>query len=309
MGTYNSVDDIYIGLLDNLIKQEEHKDPKREGVTRKGLPLVSLDINTTENVPLLTCKRVYLESAVRELNMFLGGNMNISKLNARFWDSDAYNYYKRLVKLNNIKHSILSLEEFVEASGKVCEYIPDYNYGDLGKVYGELWEKQLDNIINQLKKSKYHTDMLCLNTDHRIKNDIYSRALEPCHFAFQIVPTNDGVGIIFNMRSSDVFLGLPTNILFYYLLGNYIVNMSGTGLKLTNVYPVLANPHLYNNTFNFTEDILKSFEPNNNKYVVHSDFKYIPGKVIFNESVTHKEYLGSITKYSVRMLAQSNNLL
>jgi thymidylate synthase len=88
--------------------------------------------------------------------------------------------------------------------------------------------------------------------------ELDSMALPPCHYGFQVYTrpttreekiTNPGkyraISLMFNMRSSDVFLGLPFNIASYGLLLEIIA-------KAVNMVPDelignLGDTHLYSN--------------------------------------------------------------
>jgi len=52
--------------------------------------------------------------------------------------------------------------------------------------------------------------------------DLKRMALPPCHYAFQFYVADGRLSCLFNMRSVDVFLGLPFNIASYALLTHMV---------------------------------------------------------------------------------------
>lgn len=307
----------FINLLSKLSEVKSTKDPKREGVFRKQIPMQTIGLKVCGYLPLLHCKKSYVESAVKEFNFFLGGEMNVSKLDATFWNKDAYNYYLRLVTAEESKSIIkltpLTYDQFImkEVIGTYCPYILDYKYGDIGQVYGALWKEQLSYVIEQLKDSTMHTDMLVMNTDHSIKNNILKRALAPCHYSFQAVGVDeDSFLLTFDMRSSDVFLGLPMNVLFYFIMGKYLEFKSGK--KFVNLVPNLKSVHIYDNTFDIVDKLLvdPKLEGTNVEDTVIS-FTEVNGrdKAVLEYSLDLSLYNEVTVPIRVGMLAQSNNLL
>lgn len=301
-------DQEYRQLLYRLINEPEVIDPKREGITRKKLAYYSMCINVENEIPLTTCKKSFLASAVKEFNFFINNDTNISNLKAGFWNDDAYNFYLRLSEIWNVK-KVKTLEEFLEVLGEESQDIRAYRYGDIGPVYGALWKDQVNYVIDQLNNCIHHTDMLVISSDYRNKNDIYERALEACHYSWQVVSERDeGISIVFNMRSSDVFLGLPMNVAFYYTIGKYLEEQ--TGHRLINIYASLSNPHLYSNTFRTVEGILD--KESEDIYVKDCiSFTEVNGRIqaVLENTLDLQIYNQTIEHLRVPMLSQSNNLL
>jgi len=70
-------------------------------------------------------------------------------------------------------------------------------------------------------------------------------ALPPCHYSFQFYVNQGSLDCLFNMRSVDVFLGLPFNIASYALLTMMIAEQ--TGLQAGELIWSGADVHLYQN--------------------------------------------------------------
>lgn len=310
-------DKAYVKLLDKLLTTEATKDPKRASVFRLQTPVFSTIIPVDGFIPLLQCKKTFLASAVNEFNFFMGQDMNISKLKGSFWNDDAYNYYCRLC-LDTSDSGIapvepVNKEAFLKLLGEDCWYLKDYRYGDLGPVYGTLWKEQLPYIIKQLEASTMHTDMLVLNTDHRVKDNPLARALAPCHYSWQVVGINeDSFALTFEMRSCDVFLGLPMNVLFYFIMGKYLEYR--TGKKFKQLIPITKSVHLYCNSIDAVSELLEDSINTPNTLLVRDDiisFSEYAGNysAVLEQSLDLQEYNNTAKHYKVEMLAQTNSLL
>lgn len=293
----------YKELLKRLVNTKECSDPNRPSSTRKKLDYHTLSFDT-DHVPVLYCKKSFIASAVDEFNMFMSFDMNISNLKAGFWNDDAYNYYLRLcIREGHVE--ALALNAFLLLKGEECSYIPNYKYGDLGPVYGNIWKEQINNMISLLKKDINTTSALVINTDYRIKNDNLKRALEPCHLLFQISSINEkDFSLNFVMRSSDVFLGLPMNVLFYYLMGLYIAKETKYNFKRMNIG--LNNPHLYENSYGHSKILANS--KSEIKTLLKPCFEFITKpdgsvKCVYSPDIDHQIYNETVKHIPVKMLA------
>lgn len=89
-----------------------------------------------------------------------------------------------------------------------------------------------------------------------IPEDLMHMALPPCHYSFQVVckPYYGGIGfyIVWNQRSTDLFLGCPYNIASYSLLAKILEKL--TGLKAIGVVGNLNKVHLYDNQLKSAEE-------------------------------------------------------
>lgn len=252
MANFNVIfKEVITDILDNGFT---YPDPKRKGTQRIQVPFKVIDIDVSK-IPLLTTKEVNFDSIVKEFRMFISGQNNVMDLKARFWDTDAYNFYKRIT---NGTYSLSSFVDIVKNQRRVSINSKDYPLvGDLGHSYPKNWYKsnQLIKAIKGVKDNHYNTDLLVLAIDIN-KRDSKDVALLPCHYAFQFVATGkDSFGIVMNMRSTDVFLGLPFNAAFYFLLGEFTELV--TGKKFNKLAVAMANCHLYDNAIAEAKELIK----------------------------------------------------
>lgn len=223
----NKVDRQYLDIAQDILDNGSRKQ------TRAGEVLSVFDrtmrFDLKEGLPLLTTKKVFTKGCIYELLWFLAGDTNIKFLvdhNVNIWTDDAYRYYNELVDKHNkcaakvtqhgwfdqqpITHC--SKEEFVEhvkngdkqnliidENNYVMSYQPnawnwDYQYGDLGDVYGKQWRSygfsgfdQIQHIVDMLRTNPDDRRMLCVafNPDAIYLERGRGVALPPCHVMFQ----------------------------------------------------------------------------------------------------------------------------
>jgi len=192
----------YLDLLKNILDNGVEKESGRANMPNTiGISHGVIRMNLQEGFPLLTTKKMYWKGIVHELLWFLRGETNIKYLvdnNVNIWNGDAFRWYNDIyVK----KHGAppMSMDEFIECvkngdvyyyPNKLDEYcIDNYEYGDLGKVYGYQWRNQngidqIKDVVEGLKSnpySRYHI------IDGWNKADFRDMALPPCHLLYQFI--------------------------------------------------------------------------------------------------------------------------
>lgn len=184
-----------------------------------------------DRFPLLTSKKVPWKSVLAETLWFAQGRNDLESLRAdgcTWWDS------------------------WEKADGTI------------GPGYGEAlrhWTNrygvevdQLSRIIKSLKEdpnSRRHV-MTMWNA-----GEIDDMALPPCHGAliqFYVGRGGTSLSCQVNIRSSDMFLGLPTNIAGYALLTRMVAHV--TGYKANSLTVVLGDAHIYSNHKDAVEELL-----------------------------------------------------
>ena len=143
--------------------------------------------------------------------------------------------------------------------------------GELGKVYGHQWRNfgqvqeydeisacfygeenayydvqegfdQISWLIGEIKTNPTSRRLYVTSAN---PNDRYEQALDCCHNYFQVVIKNGKLNLYFQMRSTDVFLGLPYNIASYALLAHMLA--LETGYEVGELVYSGVDVHLYSN--------------------------------------------------------------
>jgi thymidylate synthase len=222
----NSWDREYKRILTKLLYDGESR-PDRTGVGVKSLFGYHFVLEVSVYFPLLSLRRLHFRSIVYELFWFLRGDTNIRYLN---------------------DNGVTIWDEWADGNG------------DLGPIYGYQWNhgkrrvedkhglvhyidyNPLSYVIEEIRNNPTSRRLLISSWN---QDSLFDMALPPCHYAFQFYCGSDnGLSILVNMRSCDVFLGLPYNVASYSLL-LYMVSRI-TGRIPRKVHFMLGDYHLYN---------------------------------------------------------------
>lgn len=217
----------YLELLEDILDNGKAKGD-RTGTGTLSVFGRQLRFDLSQGFPLITTKKIHLPSVVHELLWFLSGDTNIKYLQ--------------------------------ENKVKIWDAWSDEN-GDLGPVYGMMWRSwpssrniyhdgdphfpnhdQIKNVIEQIKinpDSRRHL-VSAWNVDL-----IDQMKLPPCHYSFQFYVSEGKLSCMFNMRSTDLLLGLPFNISSYALLTHMIAQQCD--LEVGELVYSGADVHIYNN--------------------------------------------------------------
>ena len=200
-----------------------------------------LEFDTRKGAPFLTERKLPLRSVAGELAWFIEGSTDVNVLRddykCKFWDEWGS------PKTNTV-----------------------------GPMYGKQWRNangvdQLANILEmavdtpnsrRLVIDSWMPDVLPKeNTKPSDNPEKGKMALPPCHFAYQIRLYDDKetsvkwVDLMFQLRSSDYFLGLPNNIASYHMLQSliaaYLTHATGIKHKPRYLKACLGDVHIYKN--------------------------------------------------------------
>lgn len=204
----------YLDLLAEVLERgDERLD--RTGVGTRSLfgAMVRFDLSDGY-VPILTTKRVYWKTAVKEMLWFLTGGTNIQPLlreNVRIWSDWPLDRYRRetgeAVSQDEFEQRIVEDDAFAA------------RWGELGPVYGKQWRRwlgadgsehdQISTLIETLRTNPASRRMLFHGWN---VPELGKMALPPCHMVYQYHVTSDGrLNCLLFQRSVDLLLGAPFN--------------------------------------------------------------------------------------------------
>lgn len=295
------IDYTYTNIIKDIFKHGyKYEDPNRKNVYRKELEFAIIEHFRTDGYPIITARKTFFKGAVGELLLFLKGSTDIRdfwKYKIRFWDKDFARYQN--YSENFVKEKLYPCWKRNEETYSEKKY-------DMGKIYSYQYKKQ-HSIFNKFKENPLRTDLIVNSWQ---LNDLKDMALIPCHYDFQIVGSNDGFIIVWNQRSTDILLGTPINVQFYYLMGLLLEKWSGH--MFNGVVGILKKVHLYDNGFDLAErivniteekyyrDIVVDIEVNNDdknlpfgdfiKKIEPSNFKMINYNYIIDDKVEMLTY-------------------
>lgn len=226
----------------NLIKdilENGYETDDRTGTGTIALFGTQLKFNMIEGFPAVTTKKLAWKACIAELLWFISGSTNVNDLRERTHGSRTEG---KTIWDENYENQAISL---------------GYSDGELGPVYGKQWRDfdgidQVVEIINRIKSNP---------TDRRLlvsawnPSKINKMALPPCHYGFQFNVSNGKLDLMFQMRSTDVFLGLPFNIASYGALLHIVAKMCNL-IPGTLTYTG-GNTHIYSNHVEQCQEVLR----------------------------------------------------
>ena len=237
--------------LDLLAQVLEHGDRRidRTGVGTLSIFGAMARFNLAGGtVPILTTKRVYWKTAVKEMLWFLTGETNIRPLlenNVRIWTDWPLDRYRKAtgetIGQTDFEQRIIDDSKFAA------------RWGDLGPVYGKQWRRwrgldgkehdQIATLIEAIKTNPASRRILFHGWNVA---EIDQMSLPPCHMVYQFHCTQDGrLSCLLFQRSGDLLLGCPFN----WIGGTALLFMIAqqTGLIPGEFIWVGGDVHLYLN--------------------------------------------------------------
>lgn len=204
----------YLDLLERVLeKGDERLD--RTGVGTKSLfgELLRFDLSRG-HVPIITTKRVYWKTAVREMLWFLTGGTNIRELlqhDVRIWSDWPLARYRKETGSDISQDDFEALVIADDAFAK--------RWGELGPVYGKQWRRWVDADGKEHDQIATLIDTLTHNPASRRMlfhawnvGELDRMALPPCHMVYQFHVNSRGeLNCLIFQRSCDLFLGWPFN--------------------------------------------------------------------------------------------------
>jgi thymidylate synthase len=238
----------YLDLLSQVLEKGDERID-RTGVGTRSIfgAMVRFDLSDG-TVPILTTKRVYWKTAVKEMLWFLTGGTNIQPLlreNVRIWSDWPLAAYRREtgqdISQPDFEQRIIEDDAFAA------------RWGELGPVYGKQWRRwlgsdgrehdQIADLVKTLRENPTSRRMLFHGWNVA---ELGSMALPPCHMVYQYHVTSDGrLNCLLFQRSVDLLLGAAFNYVGATALQLMLAQQAG--LRPGELVWVGGDVHLYLN--------------------------------------------------------------
>ena len=245
----------YLDLL-KLVKETGIKKEDRTGTGTISIFGHQMRFNLQDGFPLMTTKKVNLDSIIHELLWFIRGDTNIRYLvqnGVNIWND--WPFQSWLNETGQADKFAMHSKEWKEMMKTFVEtVIADEGfasqYGDLGPVYGKQWRDfegvdQLEQVIEDIKNSPDSRRLIVSAWNPKDIPVMIKSGLPPCHTLFQFYVSNGRLSCQLYQRSADVFLGVPYNIASYALLTLMIAKISG--LEPGEFVHSFGDTHIYLN--------------------------------------------------------------
>ena len=255
----------YLELM-NHIQNEGVVKEDRTGTGTKSIFGYQMRFDLQAGFPLLSTKKVNLNSIIHELLWFIRGDTNIRYLvenNVGIWND--WPFQSWLKQTDQEKTYPMHSPEWKEKMKEFIERIKNdevfaLKYGELGPVYGHQWRNfegvdQLRQVIQDIKENPDSRRLIVSAWNPKDIPFMVKSGLPPCHTLFQFYVSEGKLSCQLYQRSADVFLGVPYNIASYAILTLLIAHV--TNLKPGDFVHSLGDAHLYSNHTDQVEEQLK----------------------------------------------------
>ena len=254
----------YLDLL-KLVKETGIKKEDRTGTGTISIFGHQMRFNLQDGFPLMTTKKVNLDSIIHELLWFIRGDTNIRYLvqnGVNIWND--WPFQSWLNETGQADKYVMHSKEWKEMMKTFVETIirdEDFasQYGDLGPVYGKQWRDfegvdQLQQVIKDIQNNPDSRRLIVSAWNPKDIPVMIKSGLPPCHTLFQFYVSNGRLSCQLYQRSADVFLGVPYNISSYALLTLMIAKV--TGLEPGEFVHSFGDTHIYLNHLEQVEEQL-----------------------------------------------------
>ena len=183
-------------------------------------------VDLSKGFPLLTTKKVFFNSVLRELLWYLKGDTHIRNLreHTKIWD--AWTSEEKNWEIGKMYgYQWVKWEKFKEQED-----------GSIEKTY----INQIQEVIDLIKHSPNSRRMVVSAWNPSVLDEI---ALPSCHAFFIFNVSNGKLNCHLTQRSGDIALGIPFNLACYALLTQMIAQE--TGLELGEFSHYINDAHIY----------------------------------------------------------------
>lgn len=223
-------DDAYIFLVDSVAKHGTRRPSRAGDVIGTFGAFVTLTDLQAHHFPIIQSRKVNYKPVMGELAAFLRGGTDLAtfkELGCNYWDHNA--------------------KEWPRNKGK------DLRDMQVGRIYGAQWRDwntqnpavsvdQIAELVLNLKADPYSRRHIV--TAWRPDED-KSMCLPPCHIMFQCYVDKGELHMLVTMRSVDLCLGLPSDIVLYATL--LLLLAKEANYRPGTLSFVLGDAHIYVN--------------------------------------------------------------
>jgi thymidylate synthase len=222
----------YHDLLRHVL-QTGSRQSNRTGVDTIFTSGEMLKIDLSEGFPVLTTRKYPWEKPIAEMTGFLNAVTNAKEfrdLGCPFWDANANENEEWLNNPNRTGQDDLG---------------PIYGYQSRNWLrYDGEYLDQFATVLSELFKNPTSRRLM---VSHWRPDQFELMALPPCHVSYQFIAdtTNNELNMMVYMRSNDLFLGAPANIVQYAWLLEVVAHVTQMKAKWLNY--AIADAHIYVN--------------------------------------------------------------
>ena len=213
----------YLDLARHVLDHGERK-PSRTGVDTIAVFSAHYQVDLAQGFPLLTTKKMWFGSMLRELLWYLSGEDHIRNLrkHTKIWDAWAD-------EQGNLD----------TAYGHYWRHFPSATRDDKGR-----WQvsevDQIGNVLRCLRENPTSRRMVVSAWE---PGNAWSSKLPPCHYTYAFQVLGGKLNCHLTQRSGDVALGIPFNLAAYATLTQMLAQ--SVGLQVGRFAHSIVDAHVY----------------------------------------------------------------
>ncbi len=225
----NLYENRYLDILHEVLQYGEPR-PSRAGSVL-GMFGVSFTVDCREYFNLLTTRQIFYKPVLGELAAFLKGGKDLQtfkRYGCNYWNANAAAWSKN--------KDVPPIDQRV------------------GRIYGVQWRNwgyeidQLEELVEGLQTNPFDRRHIVTAWNPTDRDDM---CLPPCHIMFQCYVTEGELHMQVYMRSVDLCLGLPSDVVLYQTL--LLILANECDLRPGNLTMVLGDAHIYHNHIEMAE--------------------------------------------------------
>jgi thymidylate synthase len=260
----------YLSLCRDVQYSGVHRESRAGRTVGKFGTQLRIDSLRDGHFPLLTTRRMYYKPVFGELAAFIRGATALKTFKdfgCNYWDMNAKQW--------PINHDI-----------------EDPNRMHVGKIYGAQWRgwddriDQLDELIQSIRLDPYGRRHLMTAWN---PSDMWRMCLPPCHILVQAyVNTDKRLDLRIDMRSVDLCLGLPSDVVLY---AAFLILLAGaTDLVPGSLIFQMVDSHIYENHLaTLVEQYRREVHPLPGFASFNTDmFKFVPEELDIQDYVSNE---------------------
>jgi thymidylate synthase len=223
----------YLNILKTVLAEGERR-PSRAGNVLGTFGIV-FTVNCREEFNLLTTRQIFYKPVLGELAAFLSGRDDLQtfkRFGCHYWNANA-------------------------GAWKKNKGVPPIDQR-VGRIYGVQWRNwgyeidQLAELIEGLQVNPFNRRHIVTAWNPTDRDDM---CLPPCHIMFQCYVSEGELHMQVYMRSVDLCLGLPSDVVLYQTL--LLILANECELRPGNLTMVLGDAHIYENHIELAKAQLK----------------------------------------------------
>jgi len=243
----------YLDMV-KFVLENGTRNANRTGVDTLNYFAYFYKVDLQKGYPLLTTKKMYFDSMLRELFWYLSGEEHIRNLrkHTKIWDAWADEEGRLDTAYSRFWRRFPVPEKSVEGEKWATKWVStDPTNGQ--KVFDQI--QYIIDTLNELKQNPLSKNRRRMVVSAWHPANAAESRLPPCHYTFAFSVQDNKLNCHLTQRSCDIALGVPFNLASYSLLTMLLARE--TGFDVGKFAHTLIDAHIYVNHIDGLKEQLK----------------------------------------------------